>query len=264
MLFGDRKNKDILSDFLASILEIPFDEFEEITIINPELEKQYKNDKLGVVDLRVLTKNDETIHIEVQLAPMKEMAERMVYYNSKLLVNQIKEGDDYSKLNKVISVLLVDYIMYDDEDCHSCFGWYDKKTGKLFSDIVEINVIELKKLEYLKQGNKYNWIKFLNTKNKEEFDMLAQKNPILKEAVARLAILSEDEKNRMIAENREKAIRDNNARMRYSEEKGYNEGISERNQQIVLKLIKKNADNDYISEITDLSVEEIEKIRNLI
>ncbi len=45
MLFGDRKNKGILSNFLASILEIPFDEFEEITIVNPELEKQLVSER---------------------------------------------------------------------------------------------------------------------------------------------------------------------------------------------------------------------------
>ncbi len=200
---------------------------------------------------------------------MKEMAERVIYYNSKLLVNQIKEGDDYTKLNKVISILLVDYDMYDEEDCHSRFNWCNKKNGKLFSDIVEINVIELNKLEQLKQGDKYNWIKFLNTKNKEEFDMLAQKSPIFKEAVARLAILSEDEKNRMAAENREKAIRDHNARMRYAEEKGIKQGIEkgiekgieQTNINHAKNFIKLNIDDETISKGTGLPLEKIKELR---
>lgn len=255
---------------------MPLDLFQEITIVDPHLEKQYINDKLGVVDLRVLTKRKDTYHIEIQLAPMKEMAERMIYYNSKLLVNQIKEGDNYGKLNKVISILLVDYIMYEDEYCHSCFKWYDEKTNKMLSDLVEINVIELKKIDKLKLGDKYNWIKFLNSTEKEDFDMLAEAKPIFRDAVSRLAILSEDERNRMIADDREKAIRDEDARRRYAEEKGFNvglergleqgieQGIEQNSFEVALRLLKLGTNIEIIKIATNLSEEKIIELKSKI
>lgn len=66
MLFCDVRNRDILADFLGSILEIQAEEFEDITILNPDLEKDFADGKLGVVDLRVMTKQKEIIHIELQ------------------------------------------------------------------------------------------------------------------------------------------------------------------------------------------------------
>ena len=57
--------------------------------------------------------------------------------------------------------------------------------------------------------------KFINAERKEEFDMLAQKNPYIESAYQHLQLISQDKQKRLEYEAREKAVRD------------YNQGILE-------------------------------------
>src|SRR5699024_11911883 len=77
MLFGDKRNIDILTDFLKSILRIPEEEYESITIIDPQLKRETKEDKLGIVDVRVTTKTGKNIHVEMQMNCTDDMPERV-------------------------------------------------------------------------------------------------------------------------------------------------------------------------------------------
>ncbi|MDR0563767.1 MAG: hypothetical protein LBG78_02365 [Azoarcus sp.] len=63
--------------------------------------------------------------------------------------------------------------------------------------------------------------------DKEELDMLAEKNPQVKKAVAKLMALSEDEQARMLADSREKLRRDIAAVERAAEMRGREVGREE-------------------------------------
>ena len=56
LLFGNEANKDILTDFLKAVLQIPEEEFTKITIVDPHLLRRYKGDKLGILDVKIETK----------------------------------------------------------------------------------------------------------------------------------------------------------------------------------------------------------------
>ena len=64
LIFGDQLNTDILTGFLASVIDIPHDEYENITIIDPHIKKFSEDDKYSVLDVKVQTKNKNIIHIE--------------------------------------------------------------------------------------------------------------------------------------------------------------------------------------------------------
>jgi len=75
-----------------------------------------------------------------------------------------------------------------------------------FTDIKEINILELKKLPKADDGtNLWAWMKFFNAENKEELDMLVADRPQTKigKAVVRLEELSQDERARMLFESRQ-------------------------------------------------------------
>jgi cysteinyl-tRNA synthetase len=69
---------------------------------------------------------------------------------------------------------------------------------------MEINTLELSKIPPTEDGtNLWAWMKFLNAESKEEFDMVAERNPTIRKAVVRLEELSQDERTRMIYESQQ-------------------------------------------------------------
>ena len=102
LIFGDEKNKDLLADLLSKVLRIDKDLFHEMELVNVELPKEFQEDKKGILDVRVKTKDKKHIDIEIQVIPHQYMPERSLFYWSKMYVNQIKSGYTYDCLQKCI------------------------------------------------------------------------------------------------------------------------------------------------------------------
>ena len=54
--FADERNIEFLTDFLKSALPIPVDDYDEVTIIDPRLIREFPEDKLGKVDVKLRLK----------------------------------------------------------------------------------------------------------------------------------------------------------------------------------------------------------------
>jgi predicted transposase/invertase (TIGR01784 family) len=100
------KNIGILADFLKAVLDLPADEYQEIRVIDPHLLRRHKDGKLGILDLRIVTKSGNSVAVELQVAPQPSIWKRMEYYNARLLTDQVDSGDDYDKINRAISILI--------------------------------------------------------------------------------------------------------------------------------------------------------------
>jgi len=254
LLFGDKRNSEILIDFLKSVLNISEDEYESITLEDTHLKRETIDDKLGIVDVRLTTKNGKIVHIEMQVLEQDDLPERVTYYNAKMLVTQLKSGDKYD-FKKTISIVIADFeIVENSPKYHHTFQLNDKETGVTFTDVMEINTLELKKIpEQSDNTKKYDWLQFLRAEREEEFDMLAQRSPAVKKAVVELKRLSQDEEAQRLYEAREMAIRDENSRLRTA--------VNKNSREIATNLIKTMLTNEQISEATALSLSEIESLR---
>jgi predicted transposase/invertase (TIGR01784 family) len=279
LIFGEQKNVDILASFLQAVLDLPEEEYAELFIVNPNIERKSPKDKLSIVDVMIKTKTGKTVEVEIQKLAIPEMKERIVYYASKIIAGQIKKGDGYANIKKVVSIVITDYILIgDNKEYHNRYKLYDRKTGSEFTDILEINTLELPKLPQGKDGTElFDWLKFINSQDKEELEMLAECNPKLKRAVGVLLELSEDEKTRMLYEAEEKARLDEDGRMRgalqqgieIGQERGLAKGREEGIAQGELEGRKFAARRframglpvDKIAEATGLSIEEVERLK---
>ena len=108
--------------------------------------------------------------------------------------------------------------------------------------------------------------KFLKSESKEEFDMIAEKNPVINKAVVRLAELSQDERARMLYESRQMlewdiAIDKREVR-REAREEGRKEGEKNTTLAIVKNALQLGLPSENIVKLTGLSYEEIENLRN--
>jgi predicted transposase/invertase (TIGR01784 family) len=273
LFFADERNKEHLICLLKAVLCIPEDEYDEIEITDPHLLPEYIDDKYSIIDVKLHTKSKKIIHIEIQLQVTPELKKRIIFYHSKLITEQIGSGGDYNEIQQVISIIITDKTLIpNSQNYYHRFTFYDHEAKIEFSDLVEINTIELDKLPDTADGTQlYDWAKFIDAKTKEDLSMLEERNPQVKEAVVKLRRLSADEQARWEYEMKEKARMDKIMFERWAITKGLQEGRQQGLQQglqegrqeekleIAKKLLARNRPIDEIVEVTGLSCEDIGK-----
>jgi len=229
LFFADERNIDFLICFLKSVLQLPEDEYDKIEIADPYLLPEYVGDKLAIIDVKLHTKSHKIIHIEIQLRVTPEMRERIVFYDAKLITEQLGSGSKYNTIQKVISIVITDeQLIPVSQRYHHRFVFYDPEADVIFSDIIEIHTLELRKLPDGDDGTElYDWAKFISAETEEELNMVAEKNPQIHKAAVKLRELSADEQARDLYERREKALRDIDSRERWARVEGRAEGKAE-------------------------------------
>ena len=279
-LFGEVGNESITKGFLETILERKIDSIDLSK--NPILRREFKDEKLGVLDIIAKLDKDEICNIELQIVDKKNIIERILYYWSRLYSRQIKSGEDYKILQKAIVILITDFKIENLEelDYHSRWKIMEDKQGKkiILTQKLEIDIIELPKIigKEKEQDNLLDWLYFLENPKSERVTKKMKENENLKEAVKKLDNLSEDEKMQRIADLRQKAIMDEKAiyekgleigiekGIQRGMEKGIEKGIMEGSQkekiEIAKKMLELKIDKETIAEATGLTEQEIEKI----
>jgi predicted transposase/invertase (TIGR01784 family) len=268
LIFGDQRNVDILAAFLKTVLDLPESEYDKITVVDPHLKRETENDKSGILDVKIHTKTGKVVDVEIQVLPYSAMQKRTIFYIAKMVLEQIAKGKSYDDIQKVISLIITDYTFIEENDVyHNQYYLYDKKTGSQFTDIIEVDTLELPKLPNQEDGTElWDWMQFLNARQEEEFTVLAERNPQIKKAVGVLMELSADERTRLLYEEREKWRMDEMDLMRGAEKRGRSEGRSEGERakalDIAKNLIKNKIPIDVIANSTGLPHEKIEALRN--
>ena len=271
MIFGDPENKTALIGLLREIIDIPEEEYAHIEIIDPNLRVNKSYGKSGILDIKLTTKNGQRINVEIQIRKASDLKQRILFYASKMVAEQLTGGQKYDKIKKVISIMIcTDHnLIEDSKEYHNRYFLYDKNTNSIFTDLLEIDILEFKKVPEKDKSNLATWLRFLNTDDKEELEKMALRNVAFKSAVCKYMELTEDEAIRMIAEDKEKAWKDRQAEIKAeikdAKEEGRTEGRAEGryNQKIdfAKKMLLKNKNIEEIIDFTDLTREEIEKLR---
>jgi predicted transposase/invertase (TIGR01784 family) len=271
MIFGDPENKTALIGLLREIIDIPEEEYAHIEIIDPNLRVNKSYGKSGILDIKLTTKSGQRINVEIQIRKASDLKQRILFYASKMVAEQLKEGQKYDKIRKVISIMIcTDHnLIEDSKEYHNRYFLYDKNTNSTFTDLLEIDILEFKKVPEKDKSDLATWLRFLNTDDKEELDKMAVRNAAFESAVCKYMELTEDEAIRMLAEENEKAWKDRQAELDYAMDEGIQKGIQKgraegkhnREIEIAKKMLLKNKNIEEIIDFTDLTKEEIEKLR---
>ena len=91
-IFAKPENNKELKELLEAILNI---EIEKVEVKNPEITKNYADEKLGVLDIRAQINEDTMIDIEMQVANVKTMVNRNIIYTSRLIAEDTRAGEGY-------------------------------------------------------------------------------------------------------------------------------------------------------------------------
>ena len=222
--------KEIMMDekarigFLSAVLNLNPADIRKTELLNTSLRKLHEDEKQGIVDVRILMNNNTEIDIEIQLSILNVWADRALFYLAKMYTDQIRPGQDYTVFKKCVSISILDFVLFgEDPEFYSCFHIREDSRQTLYTDKMEFHVLELPKLPpELIDGSSdiLLWAKFINCERKEEFDMLAAKNPYIGSAYEHLQVISQDREKRREYEAREKAIRDYNQGILEAEQRG--------------------------------------------
>lgn len=223
------EDAEVRRGFIAAVLHILPEEVVESTLLPTHLRTRYEEDKLGILDVRVLLAGGAQIDIEIQVSPFPLWPERSLFYLAKMFTDQIEKGEGYERLEKCVHVGILDFILFgEDEEYYSCFHIREDLRNRLYTDKLEVHILELPKLKKndYPETELLNWAKFMNAERQEEFEEMAEKDKYIEKAYEALKNISADDEKRLEYEAREKALRDHNYLMKSNWEAGEKIGIS--------------------------------------
>jgi predicted transposase/invertase (TIGR01784 family) len=232
-IFGQNEHKEILLSLLNSILHGQAErKLTDIAIIeNTKLQKEYPDDRLGILDIRAKLLTGEQINIEIQLANKYDMDRRTLFYWSKLFYGQLKTGQSFELLKKTITINIIDFDYINLEPYHTVFQLRENaQKDYCLSDLLEIHFIELSKFRKVKPDLTQSldrWLLFIEDSPEEVRQMLSNTDPEIAKAEAILEHLGSLDEVRRYYEAREMAIHDEITRMNGARKEGREEGREE-------------------------------------
>jgi predicted transposase/invertase (TIGR01784 family) len=272
-LLRNKANFIVLEGFLSELL---FDNIKIECILESESNQETADEKFNRVDILTQNSKHELIIVEIQSTYEIDYFHRMAYGVSKSISENLKIGQKYSEIKKVISVNIVYFDLGQGEDYiysgktafrglhqHDLLALSDKqKTTFLKEDVSDIFPEY-----YLLKVNQFNdnakdtldeWIYFLkNSEVKEEFKAKGLKEASEVLDIMRLPKDDEYGYHRYLDSLHLKASEiftlQTEAEFKVKDETTI---------EIARKLLLNGVDNNIISISTDLSTDKIEELRN--
>jgi len=141
--FARPENKIALISLLNAILRLE-KPIEEVTIRNPFNYQDFAQDKLTILDIKASDTLGRIFNVEMQLSAHQGLVERIVYYGCEVYTDQLRKGDDFSKLNPVFSICILNGVLWrENPKVHHRFRMTDQENGRVLSDTIEIHMLEL-------------------------------------------------------------------------------------------------------------------------
>ena len=282
-LLRDKANFDILEGFLSELLK---QDIKIEGLLESESNQDDENDKFNRVDLYAETADKEHIIIEIQNTRELDYLMRMLFATSKSVVEYIDLGQSYANIKKIIAISIIyfdlgkgdDYIYKGDTKFIGSHTGTELQLTRAQQKLLKQPTIQKAYPEYyLIQTTKFNdvindtldeWIYFF--KNSEVQDNFKAKGMHeVKEKLRVMNMTEEDQKiyqkylERLSSEasyaetmkiEAEEKVREDE-RMKTEKKKDI---------ETALRAIKNNCNDELITQLTDLTIEEIKQLRKSI
>ena len=283
LLLGSEENKACLQDFLECVLDMPAGMITDLELLDKELSKDEITDKTGILDVKLRLKDGTTIDIEIQNSWSTEFIPRTLFYWAKMYIEGFKEGEPYTSLTRCIAINLISQGFKLNSEVHSAYRILEQQTYQQLTDLLEIHFLNLaavkgtkirQAITTKKQEKLLNWLRFIETDDKEERAMLATTSPILQMLNEKIDVLSLNPEERKLYESRMKLKSDIatisevqfKAGIEYGLAEGEARGRSEGSRQKALetaRILKQLGDSvQKIAQATGLSQAEVEAIKS--
>ena len=151
-------------------------------------------------------------------------------YWARLFGSQIERGGNYRSLRPAVIVVFLDYEELEGDRLHSTFQVIEKTDHVLFSEMLELHLIELPKLgqmepkELEQSAALVKWARFLAAETDDDLAAAAEGDESMEKAKSYLDMLSAKPDVRKLAEIRELAYRTYQIEINAAKDEGHAEG----------------------------------------
>ncbi len=266
-IFAQPCNEDLLIDLLESILRI---KIYNITA-DPEVEtiREEKDNRYGRMDLKAVINDGELIDIEMQVRDEHDIVEKSLFYWSNLYYNSLKKNQKFKEAKKVRAINIMNYDLFKDNGPNSETAMINTQKRKtILTDKLELYFIQLKNQKNNTNQKLEDWISFL-VQDKEGVERAMARNEAVAKAQREYVYL----KGRKAAQRRKELIEKRKIEDYFLQRGAYREGKEDAQKEfkekaieakkaIAKKLLEEGLSIEKISNITNLSKEEVEKLKN--
>jgi predicted transposase/invertase (TIGR01784 family) len=219
------------------------------------------------------------MNVEMQQDDEGNIERRILHYWGRGYTRELKEGEDYATLPRQIHIAITDFDVFKWQDktkFHGIFYILERDEGVLFSDALEIHVLELPKLRRQPMKAEWTalerWCLYLDNLEGETMERIATQDPLIGRALTVEDIFAKVDEERYMYELREGNRNDYLNAMNTAKKRGIAEGIEkgiERGKAEALRetarsMLAEGMAPASIAKITSLPIGEIEALRRQI
>ena len=225
-------------------------------------------------DLRILIQNELNIDLEMQNNKEKYFKERVVYYFSSMIMNDIQEGESYHSNKNYLGIWLLNsnVSIFDNNSYYEeyvIYGTISKK--EIIEGKYKILIIDLKKLNLCDNIVLREYLSMIESKENIQKNLDSSNDLIKKEAIKMDDYLRSKEAF-TIALNTLKSELDYTTAIKTAKEEGIEQGleqgieqglergITQKQEEVIFKLYQKGKSVEEIADLLDLSIDEVRKI----
>ena len=296
--FSRTENKIFLKNFLEVILA----EKLEIKKVSHDvrLEQLAKEQKYGILDLGVELANGKFINVEIQLRNFNNIEQRTTFYASKKITEQLGTGNNYENLKPVIIIAILDYSFINLPDYFTeTIRVSSNHRDYELNNNVKYYYIELNKFRNQNPDMSVplnQWLAFVDMERGDLLEMAKKNNKVIQKAMKNYEVLMGDEEVKRLAEIKLMSDLEEHSALATARANGKARGLKEGHKlgreegkkigreegekigreegekigakkakiDIVTKLLERNLSISEISEISGISIDEIEQIKKQI
>ena len=254
------KKEENVKGFLIDLLNIKEKQIKKIEIKDPFTSGENKEEKEGILDIKLTLNGNKKINIEMQNTYQEDWTERSLFYNCRMFTEGFKKGEPYWKLPPCIHVGILNFNMMKSPGYYHKVTLRDEKTNELYSRKFQFHVIELKKTKTAKGKARkhplYRWARLIAATTWEEVAQESAGNRYMERIQEEMVKMSQDERDRYLYLREEMAASDRVSQLQSAENRGrFIEKIS-----LIQKKIQRG---DSVEKIADDLMEDIVLIKKI-
>lgn len=256
-------NKRIIKDFYYSYLKYINS---DLTISNIRVTKQkyIQNNNIKLhdyyLDIVIVLSDGELVNIEMYNNFGETECKKSLVYASSIYSRQLKKRDPYNNIKKVTSFNIMNgnYKLSNNDMLNKYELINIINHEKLFKESIEMLLIRLDildKISYSKSEERFiRWCRLINAKTREEIMEIAKGDELMMSTVEMVDSFINDPEVISI-------FHDDSWKVVSAEQRGKDKGLKEGLLKTAKNMLLKNYTLKEISEITNLSISEIKKLK---
>ena len=214
-----------------ALLDLKEYEIKKIEITDLFTLGENNEEKEGILDIKLILNQNRKINIEMQNTYQDDWTERSLFYNCRMFTDGFQKGHPYGELPPCIHVGILSFNQMISPNYYHKFCLIDEKTKEIYSRKFQFHMLELKKLENVKEKQKrrplYQWAKLIAAQTWEELEQESKGNKYMERALEEMIKISQDEKERYLYLREEMAESDRVSQIQSAQRIGREEGIQE-------------------------------------